>query len=190
MARSMTVQDKEAFLELERRERFALRKVMTFLNARDRHVYELHATQLDSDASYDAILFIKDKNDNVLQKYVVEVKNRSNSWDDLIYEHAKHVKLTKIAKANEGYDILYINISPEGTYMFPISEMTLPKMTRMRMKHESFAKIQKDRDKRVYLLPRAEAIHIPVAFSEYEYQETTKPKPINPKYKRKIASLF
>jgi len=200
--RKMTIEDKKRVIELEKRERWAIKEIITILNAKGNYKYDIYLSTIDSDCPWDCILTVKDLNNNILETFMVEMKNRSNDWSDtgFVFEKKKYNDLLK-ARTNVQFElqrpitIMYWNTTPtKFTYIWNIDSLTLGKSKRKAMKKETFAENNQEVNKNVFLLDVNDATKFNWKYDENKYLDSL-PKPIefktnNIEKEKYIASIF
>jgi len=202
MARKMSIADKQRVIELEKRERWAITKIVEILNARGKYIYSAYLTTIDSDCPYDALITVKDFDCNILQTFMVEMKNRSNDWQDdgFVFEQKKYKDLLK-ARENVEYElqrpitILYWNSTPSKyTYMWNVDSLKLTKAVKKKMNKETFAAEKREVNKNTFLLQPKDATAFNWKYNEESYLNDTQPKiivkTINQQPEKYTVSLF
>lgn len=173
----MTIEDKQRVIELEKRERWAIKEIVTILNAKNIYKYDIYLSTIDSDCPWDCILTVKDFSDNILETFMIEMKNRSNDWSDngFVFEKKKYNDLLKAKKSVEfelrrPITIMYWNTTPSKyTYMWNIESLTLGKSKRKAMKKETFAENNQEVNKNIFLLDINDATKFNWKFDENKY---------------------
>lgn len=161
-------------------ERFALNQLVNKLNNSKKHYYKLLATQTSKSISYDGQIFVFDKvSDTLLEKYLVEVKVRTESYDEYFLERKKLQSLRKqekqiSCKCGVGrFKKLYVNFTPNGVYMFDLDQMEQDNLLNQpilrEMNEVTVESTSKKVKKLVYLLNVKDAIkHINMTISGEE----------------------
>jgi hypothetical protein len=114
------------------KERFLLRRILTKLPSN--YDYKYYFTDECGYDLYDGILMKFEKGtNNLLNRYVIEIKVRDTHYDDLMLERTKLVNLIKeVNRLDERTNrecwttlkskIIYVNSTPNGSYWFDITD--------------------------------------------------------------------
>lgn len=196
MARKMTIEEKRRVIEFEKRERYSLTCIVDELKNKNPELdYNLYLSPIDSDCPYDGLLTIRNNKQEILNTFLIEMKNRSCLYSKMFMEKKKLNGLKKSQlsikmELNRTADILYINTTDKYTMIFPINEMELGKSTRETMSSESFSNVNVKRNKLVYSLKLKDAIKIKFRFLEEEYKKSIEPIKVVIENKPKTYSIF
>lgn len=126
--------NKDSLQLTEIRERYCLNEFFNKLNERVSYKkFEIQETSTNSKCHYDAILKIYDKNGNLKQHYIVEVKVREETHNDYFLEKLKKDNLLKAKEEQDIFmkqrninietGILYINFTDSFTVIWDILEL-------------------------------------------------------------------
>ncbi len=181
MARTMTSNDKQRVIELEKRERYILKEIITRLNATEKYKYTGYMSTIDTDCPYDCILRVYDLITNELvETFMIELKNRTNTWEDFFFEKKKYNALIKAQKSltielGRTPKMMYWCVTDSKTYMFDIESIQLGKLKKQEMNKETFADLRQKVNKQIYLLNIQDAQKFNYGYSEQKYLESIKP---------------
>lgn len=188
-------------VQYEERERYVFKQLLdTYIrNKHPEYTYECHISNINTGCPYDTLLFIRDKDDNIVKKYFVEIKVRSVDYGDKYFlEQRKLNSLKKEQKFHNDYELLYVQFTPKRTLIFPLSEMienkSLGKRKIEMMNAYTFADTQNKRNKMIYELDENDAIELKYAYSDEEFDKWYKSRneikqPVIKKT-TKVESLF
>ena len=121
------------YIEKSIKERFLLRKIL--LKLPKCYDYKYYFTDTSSYDLYDGVLMKFEKDTNkYLGRYIIEVKVRDRHYDELLLERKKITDLIKEVKqmdkkTNEECwtdiksDIIYVNVTPQGSYWFKLTDI-------------------------------------------------------------------
>jgi hypothetical protein len=85
--------------------------------------YDYYATPIEGYDCYDGGVVVYDKDTgSIIKRYIIETKVRDEHYDELVYEWKKHKDLVEKGKLLDS-SILYLNVTPRGTYLFKISDV-------------------------------------------------------------------
>ena len=174
--------EEQKLYQSSKKERYCLEQLSQQLNTNDNYLYQFNMTTAGIPICYDALLILRNKlTDKIIDMFLVEVKVRDIGEEitDLIFEKKKLNNLQKerdkfVAKMGTSFTpkIIYIQFTSAGTYMFFIDEMTMPKVTTMKMNKMTVADKVEKVNKLVYLLPKSEAVYKRYKFDEKEYAKS------------------
>lgn len=167
------------------KERDALKKSLILEKLRENYEskgYEFgnqFLTPYDDYDKYDAIQTYMKYKDNKTEylRILIETKVRSEIYDEMFLEYKKWLSLLKIKVQMSGnYKLLYINFTPNGTYIYDLTTELLNscELVTRKMKDYTSAKDPKQIDKKVYLLPLEKAKFIPFIYDESSFQPNIK----------------
>lgn len=132
----------------------------------DKDKWDILITPYYADDVYD-VMITKHEKGSVIKRYIIELKIREKSFDDegYVYETKKHNSLTKIKNIDpEHNQILYINFTPNGTYVWNIDECLKEyKPIKKEMNKATMTSRDDKSNKSTYLL-------LPVSAKKYEYR--------------------
>lgn len=105
------------------------------------------------------------KKDNGYKRLIIEIKVRDKIHPTYIYENKKHKSLSKVkAIDSENNTILYINMTPNGTYVWNIDKIISKyKLVDKEMNKATMTSTTDKENKKCYLLNTEDAKH-------YEYR--------------------
>jgi hypothetical protein len=168
----------EKFTENSLKERDAIKKsniLNIFKESMAKKNYDFsyeYVTAYDGFDHYDAAqCFVKYENGkNEYIRFLIEVKVRSEVYDEMFLELDKWKELNKIREEISGqFKLLYINYTPKGTYIFDITKMDDFILTKREMKQYS-SKESKRINKKVYLLPLNKAKYLPFIYNHNDFK--------------------
>ncbi|OJW82083.1 MAG: hypothetical protein BGO69_15915 [Bacteroidetes bacterium 46-16] len=111
------------FINQSKDERVLLDNIINGIFNKAKYNIEYYFTAAESQDVYDAYVMLFDKETHSMRKsYVIEMKIRNTHYDDLMLEKIKYKDL-KAVSVGTGASILYINTTPQGTYIFNLSEL-------------------------------------------------------------------
>ena len=111
------------FIEASKRERWCLRTILPLIKEMNpKFTWTEYITDIFGYDSYDCLLQAW-KDGSVKIRYIIEVKVRTNHYDELILEKKKLNDLKKKILDPTTTEIIYINITPKGTFLFNISRL-------------------------------------------------------------------
>lgn len=103
-------------------ERLFLRKIIPQI-VNTKHDYNHFLTDPEGIDIYDGYITIFEKESgNVLKRLMLEIKIREVDYDTLLFEKKKYLNLKRKAEESMA-TILYICVTPAGTYIFNISKL-------------------------------------------------------------------
>jgi len=111
---------------------------------------------------YDAFYFIYDENFKIIKRVFIEIKIRDEEYENYILEWKKWNDITNIAKKqlflnDDEYEILYINFTPNSTYLWKVKDMNKEELITKKMnKATSNSRFNKI-DKKTWLLEKSVA---------------------------------
>lgn len=111
---------KDKFQEAAFNERVALHNLESLFNPFPQHSYFKHITPYDGNDVYDC-LYQKHIEGTIKKRYYIEIKVRNSVFPTYYMEPKKYKDIETIALKNlskEEFDILYINFTPEGTFLW------------------------------------------------------------------------
>ena len=119
---------------------------------------------------YDYVLWSKA---NLYKRFIVEIKIRSEAYDNYVYETKKHKDLMKVKNLSpDDIGILYINSTPNGTYIWNIDKIIdnyKPIVKEMNI--ATMASRTDKEDKKVYMLDPKDATHYQFHFDEKQFNK-------------------
>lgn len=185
----------------EQRERWCLKKLFNDhirIKMSTKYTYEVHLSQTATKCPYDAFMFVRCATTNeIVKKFFVEVKVRETDYGKDWRLEKKKLNSLKKAAQFEGYDILYVNFTPNRTLIFPVTEIEeenkLGKVTKVKMNKQTFVSRTEKVNKMVYELDEDDAITIKYGYNNIEFNKEYKAskQPIEPpKKKINTYSLF
>lgn len=168
----------EKFTENSLKERDAIKKsniLNIFKDTMIKKNYDFsyeYITAYDGFDHYDAMqCFVKYENDkSEYLRFLIEVKVRSEVYDEMFLEFNKWKEMNKIKLLINGkFKLLYVNYTPEGTFIFDITEIEKYQLVTRTMKQYS-SKESKSINKKVFLLPKEMAKIIPFVYNPDEFK--------------------
>ena len=163
------------FEEASVRERFALKQIEPILRKKESTIYY---TDIYSYDVYDALLHILE-NGTIKKRYIIECKLRDTHYDELMYETKKDKDLTSKIIDPSNTDILFINFTPTGTYLFNITQ--LKKTHPLLFNHIDYTYCPKSTmgdkvyiNKGHYLLPTSLGMNLRYIFNEMDFKNSSK----------------
>lgn len=170
------------FTEREYRERFALNNILSFLKRKD-YDFNYTISPVETSTEYD-LYFSYSKDGFIKKRYYCEAKIRTQEYTNYVLEFKKLKSLQRLIRDNnledDTTDILYINFTPNRTYVWNISKLINTnklKLTDMVMNKQTSNSRMDKINKKVYLLEVEDATIFDYIYSEKEYLESIKPKP-------------
>lgn len=165
----------DKFIEASKRERYTLKYILPLIKEKMPKDYEWteYITDIYGYDVYDCLLqaYIEG---SIQKRFIIEVKIRDKHWEDLILETEK-LKSLKSKIFDDKAQILYINITPKGTYIFNLTKLEkqnkLVKNTLMANKATMASRDEKV-NKGVYFLNVGDALKLEWTFNENEYKES------------------
>jgi hypothetical protein len=178
----------EKFTENSLKERDALRKsniLNIFKDGMYKKGYDIANQMITPYTDYDSYdaLQIYTKFENQKTEYLrilIEVKVRSEVYDEMFLETKKWEQLNNIRKSIHGnFKLLYINYTNKGTYVFDITDVSKYTLTKRLMSEYTSKKSEKVM-KPVYLLPIEKAKFIPFIYDDKDF---------NPNYNQELKQV-
>lgn len=167
------------------KERYALVNLFNYLTTKQEdYSYNFAPSDSGVNIGFDGILTIKYKNSGTIAGYyIIEAKVRTQHYDQLIFEKAKMNTLKKYKRQYDKYfktnfsdktiGILYVNFTPQASYIFDICTIEennlLPKLTKKEMNKVTVASREDKINKQIYLLNLDLGIKYKYIFNEEEY---------------------
>ena len=111
---------KEDFIKKSEIERMALSSIIPLLFEGKEYTY--YTTPSDGFDVYDGYVMLFNTSGSIIGRYMVEVKVRDTHYDELMLERKKYNDLVKASSKTEA-GIIYINVTPNGTYCFNINKI-------------------------------------------------------------------
>lgn len=113
----------DKFIEASKRERFALLNILPLLFKNIKGYYTYYFTDVYGMDIYDAYVMVFDnETHSIIGRYIIECKVRDKFYPDLMLEKKKYFDLKN--KSNESNSkIIYISVTPEGTYCYNLSKL-------------------------------------------------------------------
>lgn len=152
-------------------ERIFLRKVYEEIIKSKNFDFKIYMTDEAGSDKYDARLIKFEKNTcNIIQNYYIEIKVREDDWGDLMLEKIKWNNLKSLVKKmdfktnrdcflNIKSDIIYISVTPNGTWVWNLSKIISDK-TEWIIKNCPVSTVDPSRgriDKEVFMLDKSKA---------------------------------
>lgn len=154
----MTQQEK--FIEAAKKERFCLKYLLPLIKS-DKYEWLQIVTPIDGKDYYDVLLMAMDKETkSIVKRFIVEVKVRQKIYEDYIME-VKKIKDIKSIMVDPDATILYISVTPEGTFLYNVNELESKNLLEVGTLHcnKSTMKSTYDKvDKDVYNLKKEWAV--------------------------------
>jgi len=109
---------------------------------------------------YDAFYFIYDNNFKIKKRVFIEIKVRSENWDEPFLEWNKWKDITDIAKNDlylndDEYEILYLNFFPNETILWKIKDMDKSELVQRNMNKTTVESRTNKKDKKVWLMNKS-----------------------------------
>lgn len=156
--------------EASYKERLFFNNLIKLYNIFPEDKYYISETPYTDTANYDYIIFDKNK----YKRFIVEIKIRTKAFEDgYVYEKNKHQRLTKAKDLDpENNTIMYINSTPNGTYIWNIDKIISKyKLTKREMNSHTVISKEKE-NKDVYLLNTQDAFkHFEYHWDDKQYDE-------------------
>ena len=108
---------------------------------------------------YDAFYFIYDENFKIKKRVFIEIKIRDIEYDNYILEWKKWNDINNLAKNDlmlndDEYEILYINFTPESTYLWKVKDMNKEDLITKKMNKVTSISRTDKKDKKTWLLEK------------------------------------
>lgn len=163
------------FIEAERRARFALKQIMSYLTSNQKYKYDIFYCLEDSIDAYDCYLGIYTLEGKLVKRYFIETKIRNEHYPELIYEKKKHNSLLKLINDldPDNSEILYISFTPKGTYIFNTMKMDL-QVSKLECNKKTVLSTSEKINKDVYFLNITDARRIDYIYNEQDYLNSLK----------------
>lgn len=120
--------------------------------------YEIHFST-DSYSTFDAYWIILDENMSIKKRIIVEIKQRSEDYDEMILESKKYQALLKYREdlylSKEEMSILYANFTPTKTIIWNLDEIEVKIDTLKANKTTVDSKTRKVNKGVIYLTPES-----------------------------------
>jgi hypothetical protein len=113
------------FIEASKKERWALKNIFDkhFKLDKKNWEWEIKYTDPFKYDDYDCVILKYNKGWSIQQRYIVKMKIRETKYPDYLFELKKYNKLKFFLYGDRQSEILYINTTPEGTFVWNISKM-------------------------------------------------------------------
>lgn len=151
------------------KERWALGQIFPKIIGEKEHF--LSYTPPYSYTKYDALLQFLN-NGSLKHTYIIEAKIREKHYPELMLENKKYNDLQNSILHEGNTTLMYIVFTPEGTYIYNLSKITLPKITLIECPVKTLAECG-SKMKQVYLLPLDLAKKIDFIYTESDYKKST-----------------
>lgn len=169
--------NEEKFIEASKKERYGLKYILPHIKKLNtKYTWTDYMTDIYSYDVYDCLLQAYD-NGSKKKIFIIEVKVRDTHYPELILETKKLRDLkTKILHPTIT-DILYINITPMGTYIFNVSRLEkegklIP--SKLTANKATMTSRTDKVEKGVIMLDINEAKFIDFTFNQLQYERDTK----------------
>jgi hypothetical protein len=109
---------------------------------------------------YDAFYFIYDNDFKIKKRVFIEIKVRSENWDEPFLEWNKWKDITDIAKNvfdlnDDEYEILYLNFFPNETIVWKIKYMDKSLLVESKMNKATVESTSIKKNKKVWLMDKS-----------------------------------
>ncbi len=151
------------FDEAAFKERLFFRTLNNLYNLFPEEKYLIQELYYNDTSRYDILVSTKEA---PYKRFIIEIKIRKDKYPEYVYENSKH-KALKIAYNvdPENNTILYINSTPDGTYIWNIMKIIDKyKLTHKQMNSQTVISTTDKEDKKTYLLKPEDA------FRKYDYK--------------------
>ena len=160
------------FIEASKRERWCLMTILPLIKEMNpKFTWTEYITDIFGYDSYDCLLQAW-KDGSVKIRYIIEVKLRTNHYDELILETKKLNDLKKKILDPTTTEIIYINVTPNGTFLFNISRLEKEGKlitSKMIMNKSTMRSTSNKIEKGIILLNIAKARRFDFKFNEVDY---------------------
>lgn len=161
----------DKFIEASKRERFALMNILPLLKSNTNYDWTEYLTDIYSYDVYDCLLqaYI---DGSIKKRFIIEIKIRDKHYDDLILE-TKKLKDLKSKVYDDITDVIYINVTPKGTYLFNVTKLQKEnKLTTNKLMANKATMNSREHkiEKSVIYLDYNDAKFYPYTFSELQYK--------------------
>jgi hypothetical protein len=166
----------DKFVEASKRERYCLKYILPMIkNKIPGYEWTEYITDIYGYDVYDCLLqaYIEG---SIKKRYIIEVKVRDTHYDELILE-TKKIRDLKSKVLDNLTKILYINITPMGTYIFSISDLQKQNKlvkTKIVANRATMASRTDKIEKGVFMLNVSDAKYLDFKFNEADYQKSIK----------------
>jgi len=174
----------DGFEEAAFKERIFFNGLRNKFNLFPEENWTIDETHYTNYTKYDYMIHSKKE----IKRYIVEIKVRTDNYENYIYESKKHISLSAIKNIDETRNtIIYINSTPQGTYIWNIDKIIHKyKPILKEMNIATMRSRTEKEDKRVYLLKPEDAKFVDYTYdqkdfikimAEYKRKEDEKKKP-------------
>jgi len=163
------------FIEASKRERFCLSNILPIIK-NSKYEWSEYMTDIYSYDVYDCLLQAS-IDGSVKKRFIIEIKIRDTHFDELILETKKLRDLKSKVLDHSNTEILYINVTPNKTYVFNLSKMEKEdkfSVNKLKANKATMESRTNKVDKNVIYLSITDARSIDFTFNEKEYQNSIK----------------